>query len=57
MTLSPATGTPDGDQLLDRFQFPLVGVDVLPDDPFQVLVVIISPPEFVTAIVVRGGKR
>jgi hypothetical protein len=35
VTLSPARGTPDGDQLLDLLQFPLLGAEVLPD-PFQI---------------------
>jgi hypothetical protein len=38
-TLSPVAGVPEGDQLFDRVQLPLDGLDVLPE-PFQVLVVI-----------------
>jgi hypothetical protein len=43
----PAAGTPYGDQLLDLFQFPLVGFAVLPDGPFQVFVAIKPFPQSV----------
>jgi hypothetical protein len=38
------TGAPDGDQLLDLFQLPLLGLEVVPDGPFQSLVVMRFPP-------------
>jgi hypothetical protein len=51
-TLSPATGTPDGDQAPARFQFPLFGFEVLAV-PFQVLVVISPASLEMRAIVVE----
>jgi hypothetical protein len=51
-TLSPAAGTPEGDQLFDRLQFPLFGLEVLAV-PFQVLVVIGGASLGMCAIVLK----